>query len=164
MPEPGLSDIILYDVDPHSGWASKAVAVGELIKDCGRGKVMYSHVAIFEKPGWQIEAKVPRVCRSRIEERRRPLILPIPGITHDQRLLMIATARAHIGDWYNMLGLLTAGVLGPIHQEVCSQLVDVSTRGAGIVIPRQGLKLLAPNPIADFLGAGDGRPGAGRRR
>lgn len=152
IPQPG--DLVLYDVNPHSGWTSKLVAMGELWAGIGRGRVMFSHVAIYDGDGFQFEAKYPTVGRFRIDVRRRPIIKAIPRITKEQRILMLATARAHIGDRYNLAGLFSLGFFGPNHQEVCSQLVDTCAIAAGIRIPREGQRLLTPNAIADYLGVG----------
>ncbi len=157
-PQPG--DVILYPVTPRSGWTSKFVAFAEMGVGAGRGVVMYSHAAIMaEKTGKQYEAKWPKTGLYNIDTRRTYDVFNLGRPTKDQREDILAFCRARCGEWYNMIGLLTGGLLGLPHTEVCSQFDGLAYASARppIKISREGQRLLSPNAIADhpqatFLG------------
>lgn len=150
-PRPG--DVILYPITPRSGWTSRFVGAAELAVGVGQGAVQYSHAAIMsEKTGWQYEAKWPRVGHYPIDARRIAEVWNLGHPTHDQRVQILAYCREHEGDWYNMLGLLTGGLLGLPRTEVCSQLVGdaYATARPPIRIGKEGQRLLSPNALRDL--------------
>jgi hypothetical protein len=154
MENPRPADIILYPVTPRSGWTSRLVAAGEMILGSGKGAELYSHAALVSySPGLQWEAKVPWVGLYRIDKTRTYEVWRLPGMTDEMREIILDEAKSHKGDWYNLIGLLTAGLLGPRNQEVCSQLVGICYAKAGIKIGKEGLLLLSPDAIADYPGA-----------
>jgi hypothetical protein len=153
-PKPG--DVNLYPVTPGSGWTSEAVAIGEWAAGAGRPNAVefYSHATIRSTVnGYQFEAKWPKTGHFQEDSKRVIEVWRIGEPTVEQRVAIIDWARKHEGEWYNMLGLLTGGLLGLSHTAVCSQFVGEAYAAAGIHIGKEGLKLLSPNAIADFHGA-----------
>lgn len=154
MTEPKGGDIILYPVTPKSAWSSKLVVIGEILFGAGKGLEHYSHVGIVsDTPGYQFEAVWPRVCRSKIDKSRPYEIWRIEGLDDMKRREILAFCRARCGEWYNMIGLLTFGLIGFKHTEVCSQFAGFAYASVGIKISAEGKRLLSPNAIADYPGA-----------
>lgn len=154
MPEPG--DIILYPVTPRSGWTSAAVALGEWGVHSGRrtDEVFYSHATIkHTKVDHEYASQWPRSGQFRCDMLRVWEVWRLTSLTPVQRLAVLDWCRANMGEWYNMIGLLTGGLLGLPRTAVCSQFVGRAYAAAGVHIHAGGLKLLSPNAIADYPGA-----------
>lgn len=154
VPKPG--DVVLYPVTGRSGWTSRAVAIGELLVGAGRKPTLYSHAAILAwEPGWQYEAKWPRTGRFRIDRARPYEIWNVGNPSDGQRRDILNWAAEHCGQWYNMLGLLTGGLLGLPGHVVCSQFVGLAYAAArpGIRMSKEGLRLLSPDAIPDHRDA-----------
>lgn len=149
QPQPG--DIILYTVTPKSGWTSKLVAVGELFWGAGRGAKAYSHAAVLSyTKGRQFEAKWPLTGFYPVDSSRPYEVWRITGVTDEQRKAVLRWCQAHTGQLYDMVGLLTFGLIRSRHRAVCSQFVGRAYAAAGIRIAPEGKRLLSPNAIADF--------------
>lgn len=148
-PLPG--DIILYPVTPRSALVSRLVAIGQLLVGAGKGAAQYSHAAVYEKEGWQYEAKWPMSGRFRIDSKRTYEIWRVAGITNEQRVQIMAACRARSGQWYNLIGLLTGGLLGLPHHEVCSQFVGSVYDDAepAIIFNKGGQRILSPDAMVD---------------
>lgn len=150
MPRPG--DVVLYPVSGRSGWTSRLVAAGELLLGAGRGLEQYSHAAILDVDGHQFEAKWPKTGRFKVDHSRPLEIWNVGNPSDSQRRDILNWCREHEGEWYNMIGLLSFGLLGLKRTAVCSQFVGLSYGAArpGIKIPFEGKRILSPNAIADF--------------
>lgn len=146
--QPG--DIVLYPVTPRSELLSKLVAIGEMLLGAGKSNDSYSHAAVWESDGWEYEAKWPRTGYYRIDHRRPIEVWRIEGMTQDQRKKIIHWCATHCGEWYNLIGLLTFGLIGFHRTAVCSQFVGRAYAAAGVHIGLEGKRLLSPNAIADF--------------
>lgn len=151
-PLPG--DVILYPVTGQSGWTSRFVAAGELIIGVGHTFEQYSHVAILdEDPHYEFEAKFPKTGRFRVDTSRIYEIWNIGNPSSAQRARVLAWCRDHEDEWYNMLGLLTGGLLGLPRTAVCSQFVGKAYAAANIKFSAEGKHILSPNAIRDYKDA-----------
>ncbi len=143
-------DVIMYPVTGRSGLTSKLVAIGELLFGAGHGFEQYSHVAIASKrPGYQWEWKWPWSGEYHIDKNRPYEVWRIGNPTEEQREKILEYCARHRGEWYNMIGLLTFGLLGLKRTAVCSQGAGRAYAHAGIRIGAEGKPLLSPNAIAD---------------
>lgn len=149
-----LGDVILYPVTPRSGWTSKFVAIMELLGSAGRGVEPYSHAAIYLNNGLQFEFKWPRSGVFPIDVSRMYEVWRVAELAPNQRDAIKEWCQDHEGEWYNMIGLLSGGLLGLKHTAVCSQGVGQAyAEAAHIHISAEGERLLSPNAIADYPGA-----------
>lgn len=148
--EPCPGNVILYPVTGRSGWTSKFVAIGELLFGSGHGLELYSHVAIVsERPGYQWEWKWPFAGEFPIDHKRIYEVWEVGTPSDVQRQRILDYCVSCRGEWYNMIGLLTFGLLGLKRTAVCSQGAGRAYAHAGIHISAQGKPLLSPNAIAD---------------
>lgn len=146
--------MILFPVTPHSSLASRIVAAAEIVCGVGWGLEGYSHCAIMsEKPGFQWEAKWPRVGLYPTQQSRPREVWRIEGLTLDQRRLILEYCATQQGNRYNVIGLLSYGLLAPRHQEVCSQLVGNAYEHAKRPLCKEGKRIMSPNSIPDDWGA-----------
>ena len=146
--QPG--DCILYPVRGDSENSSKIVAAMEILQGYGHGLEQYSHVAIYIDPGIQFEFKWPRSGFFPIDSKRTYELWNVGNPTDNQRDRIIHWCMENQGEWYNMTGLLTAGIFGLPHTAVCSQGFDRAYTAAGIYVPHEGHRLLSPNAIPDW--------------
>lgn len=147
-PQPG--DLIAYPVTPHSAWTSKAVAVAQMLRGIGKGDVMYSHVAgKAADAGMQYESKWPKAGLYPIDHARLYEVWRIGDPSPAQTARATAWWEEHRGDRYNLLGLLTGGLLGLPHEEVCSQYYADGWHAAGFHFKAEGQRIVAPNVLVD---------------
>ena len=146
-PEPG--DVILYPVSGRSALSSKIVAIGEMLFGVG-GKTQYSHAAVYAMKGHEWEARWPSVGVHPIDTGRDYEIRRFPGYTQAQRGQVLKWFYVHEGDLYDLVALVTFGLVELPHAEVCSEAVDRALRSAGIKPNREGKRLLSPDALADF--------------
>lgn len=148
-PMPG--DIILYPVTPRSALTSRLIAAGELLIGAGRGMESYSHAAILaEDMRHQFEAKWPKTGRFRIDSSRIYEVWNVGNPSDSQRIRILDYCLDHEGEWYNMIGLLTGGLLGLPRTAVCSQFAGYAYSAAQLKINPEGQRLLSPNAISDY--------------
>jgi hypothetical protein len=151
-PKPG--DLILYTVSGRSGWTSKLVAIGQLLVGVGRGTEQYSHVAILSnRPGRQWEWKFPRSGEFRVDRTRAYEVWRIGEPNEYQRQRILDYCAVCRGEWYNLIGLFTDGLLGLPHTAVCSQGAGRAYEFSGIRIGTEGKTFPAPDAIPDAHGA-----------
>jgi hypothetical protein len=153
-PQPG--DVIAYPVTGRSGWTSRFVAIVQLLGGFGRRSEQWSHLTLVsDKPGWEYGAQWPKVGHFPIDTSRPYEVWRIAELTDRQRADIIAYAKERVGDWYNMTGLLTGGLLGLPHTEVCSQEVGDAYAAARppIIFNKEGGLLLSPDAVLDYPGA-----------
>lgn len=145
-------DILLFPVTPRSSWASKFVAVGELLLGMGRGAEEYSHCAIVDiDEGWQLEAYWPRTRRSRIDPRRPREVWRLHGERREQTERGVRWCYENLNKLYNMLGLLFGWLPGArFHNKYCSQYVRASKAAAGHRMPNDERGYFSPNQLADY--------------
>ncbi len=148
--QPG--DFILYPCDPRSAFSSRFVGAGELLVGLGgRGKQMYSHAAILSfTSGWQYEAKFPFTGRFKIDTSRVYEVWRIGDPTEKQRLQIVRWCRQHEGDCYNLIGVLTAGLIELPGTYYCSQFACLAYVSAGL---HPGDLIMSPNSIPQYPGA-----------
>ncbi len=147
-PQPG--DIILYPVTGQSNWISRLIGAAQLIIGIGKGYETYSHVAILAPNGRQYEAKWPRTGNFLIDDSRVFEVWSLGNLTDAQRRQVLMWCRCHVGEWYNMIGLLTGGLFGLPRTAVCSQFAGHAYESAGVSIHQEGLAILSPDAIPDF--------------
>jgi len=152
-PLPLLGDIVAYPVGPWSAWQSKVIAVGELVLAVGTEPIQYSHIGILSR--WtegraDYEAQFPRVREFAIPPARPFDIFQLPGLTAGQRSTILAYCRSHLGEWYNLIGVLTAGLIMPRNQAFCSEFAGQAYAAAGLLIPFEHERALFPDAVADW--------------
>lgn len=147
--EPRAGDIVLYTVSGRSEFSSRVVAAGELLAGMGRGAVQFSHAAVLDHGGFQYEAKWPKTGRYPVDIARPYEIWRIEGMTQIQRHEVLMWCARHVGEWYDIVELLTFGLIQHRNRSVCSQFVDRAFRRAGVRLGREGQALLSPDAIAD---------------
>ena len=144
-------DIVLFPVSGKDPWESRIVGIGQLIFGAGRTNEQFSHSAVLARtPGMVWEASWPRVgCHSidqgRYYEVRRPRVY-----TEEQRRKVLAWFSVHNRDRYDLLCLLTFGLIQHKGMEVCSQAVDRALLYAGDHPDLEGKHILSPDALADF--------------
>lgn len=148
--KPELADIILYSVSPRSDWSSKIIAIAQLILGRDKGLVEYSHVALYDRDGYQIESVFPRTIRSKVDTSRAYEIWGVHGATEDDRKKVMDWAYARIGELYDInyivVAILTLGIvrLRIKGTEVCCTNVRDAWASAG-----HHMKGDRPDQIAD---------------
>lgn len=148
MGQPG--DIILYPTGGGGAWSSRLVAAGEILVGMGRGLEVYSHAAILDSPGYQYEATFPRTGRFKIDTKRVYEVWRIGKLTDGQRERILLWCKAHVGRWYNLLGVLTGGIIELPGTYYCSQFAGRAYQAAGLGI---GDEIMSPSSIPDSEGA-----------
>lgn len=142
-------DILLFRVTPRSGWFGKLIGWGQRVMGQASTSVAYEHVALASSADSIIEAYWPRVRQrffdpalySNVEVYRLNNMTPL------QVFRILAYATSHIGEWYNVSGLLTLGMVQLGHTVVCSQFVWQAFTAGGIVLcPYESL--VSPDNIA----------------
>lgn len=147
-PQPG--DVILYPANGKSAWSSRLVAAGEILAGLGGGLEQYSHAAIFDVDGYQYEATFPTTRRSLIDTSRTYEVWNIGEPTHEQRRKILAWCMRHEGRFYNLIGVLTFGLIRLPDTYYCSQFACFAYAHAGIIA---GDSIMSPDSIPQFKGA-----------
>jgi uncharacterized protein YycO len=130
------ADIGLFRVTSDSGWFSKLIGWGQKWIGQAPTVVAYDHAVIFDTPTSITEAFWPRVRRRDFD----PIgyegleVYRVKNITPDAVSKVLAYATSHLGEWYNLTGILTFGLVQLGHTAVCSQFVWEAFTAAGIVL------------------------------
>ena len=121
MTQPG--DILAFRVGPSSGWLGKLVGWGQRVVGKAPTQSGYEHIALVDAPGSIVEGYWPRVRRRDFSPEGYPNVevYRIKGITPDQAQKLVAEAHSHIGELYNVSGILTFGLVQLGHTVYCSQ-------------------------------------------
>ena len=128
-----LGDFILFPVSP-SRWTSKLVGWGERLIGQDPSPKSYSHVAIVGPDlEHMYQAYWPKIQISPISLQGNE-IYRIKGITSDQIKAMMLYCQSQVGQWYDMLAILTFGKFQIGGTEVCSQLAYNAGLAAGVVL------------------------------
>jgi hypothetical protein len=144
-------DIVLYPVSGKDGWESRIVGIGQLLFGSGRGHEQFSHAALLSTtPGWEWEAKWPRVGHFEIDQSRDYEVRRPREYTEEQRRKVLAWFAAHKGNRYDLACLFTFGLIQLPNAEVCSQAVDRALLYAGNHPDLEGKHILSPDALADF--------------
>lgn len=144
-------DIILYPAGPKSALSSRLVVAGEIIAGMGGGMKMYSHAAVLaESPGYQYEATFPLTGKFKIDTSRPYEIWRIGDPTDAQRATILNWCIKHIGDLYNLIGVMTFGLIALPNTYYCSEFACMAYSWAGL---HPGDKIMSPDSIPQFLGA-----------
>jgi len=132
-PEPG--DLIFYPVTPKSVWSARLVAIGQLLIGKDKSEVQYSHVTLFDRDEYQLESVWPWSKRSKIDTSRPYEIWRMHGITHSNRQRIMCWAYDHLGVLYDMLYILSFGLLRIHGEEVCCTFVRDAYKSAALHMP-----------------------------
>ena len=145
------SDAIFYPVGPRSDWASKFVAIGEMLLRMGRDLRFWSHCSIVDvDTDHQLEAYWPRTRRSKIDMRRPFEVWRLKDETPAKRDVGIRWAYTHLGEWYNMLGLLFGWIGIHFHERYCSEFLRSINQAQGFEMPRDEKGYFSPNQAFDY--------------
>lgn len=144
-PKPG--DVVLYPVSGKSSLSSRIIAAGELLAGFGNGMEQYSHASILDVDGWQFEAYFPRTRYSKIDQNRRYEIWRLGNPTDSERTRILGWCKAHVGDLYNLTGVLTANLIRIPGTYYCSQFAGLAYAAIGKKI---GDKIISPDSVADY--------------
>lgn len=133
MPQVQIGDIILYPVGPASRWLSKLVGWGQRVIGQEPAGRQYSHVAIVGPDTQHIyEAYWPRIRISPIDLSQE--FYHIKGITSEQVAQMMTYCQSQVGKRYDMVSILTLGLVHLGGTQVCSELAYHAAEAAGIVL------------------------------
>lgn len=130
--QPG--DLILYPVNSKSDWISRLVGWGQKLIHQAPSQESYSHVAIAgPDTAHMYEAYWPkiRVTNIRLQEAE---IFRIKDITPEQVARMLDYCKSHVGEWYDLLGILTLGKIQIGGTKWCSQYAYYAALAAFIVL------------------------------
>jgi hypothetical protein len=153
-PLPG--DPVLYPVSGQSQLTSRLVAAGELLAGFGHREIQYSHGAVLQELsltdglGVQFEAKFPKTGQFAVDTSRPYEIWNVAQPTDEQREVILRWCEAHVGDWYNLTGVLTLDYVRLPGTYYCSQFVGLAYAEAGITL---GDSIMSPNSIPEHPGA-----------
>jgi hypothetical protein len=158
MTQPG--DLLLFRVGPGSPFLGKLIGWGQKVIGQAPTKAAYDHVALAGRiRGEIVEAYWPRVRVREYDPEGDPNVelYRDPNATPQQIDSIMTYAYAHKGEWYNLTGLLTFGLVQLGHSVVCSQFAwkcymgsDYTTAGytpAGITLCPPA-RLITPDDIA----------------
>ncbi len=151
MTQPIAGDIVLYPAGPKSEFSSRLVIAGEIMAGLGAGLEMYSHAAILaNSPGYQFEAKFPFTGWFKIDTSRSYEIWRIGNPTLNQRAQIINWCKSRLGKLYNIVGVLTFGLIELPDTYYCSQFACLAYASAGL---HPGDKIMSPDSIPQYPGA-----------
>jgi uncharacterized protein YycO len=149
--QPG--DLLLFRVSKSSNWLDKLIGWGQRVIHQAPGDATYCHVAIFGPDAGSIfEAVWPRIHNVPLDVTKvqKNLILEVyrvKDITPAQVALVLAAAKKRVGARYDVLAILTFGILQFGRATVCSQYAYQCFLDAGIVLG-QWEDLESPDDIA----------------
>lgn len=139
--KPEAGDILLYTVNSQSALSSRLIAFGELIKKAiailfrrpvALAGKEYSHTALWECDGHQLEATWPKIRRSRIDTNRSFEVYRYKAITHGERTAIVRWAYSQLNKWYDMVYILSFGLIKVSGTEVCCLFVGDAYQAAGL--------------------------------
>jgi hypothetical protein len=147
------ADIVLYRVTGSSNWLDKLIGWGQRIIHQAPSKATYCHVAIVGPDTAHIyEARWPRIQNSlfdlsTIEKTLIVEVYRVKTMTPEQISGIMAAAHKRIGQRYDVLAILTFGILQIGPAAVCSQYVYECFLTANVVLcPWESLE--SPDDIA----------------
>ncbi len=155
-PLPG--DIYMYGGSKHEGLSARIIDAGEILLTGDDSEIQYSHTSLHEARGLQCEAVWPVITRSKVDYSRTFKVLRYEGITYDQRMAIMDTARLRLGQWYDLVyiitfgllrwstlvRILTFGIIQPPPSEVCCLYIGDCYAAAGLQ-----LSSATPNDLED---------------
>jgi uncharacterized protein YycO len=147
-PQPG--DIIIYPAGPTSQLSSRIIIAGEIMAGFGSGLEMYSHASVYAGSGMQYEATFPKTRLSKIDNSRVYEIWNLNNPTPEQRSKIIEWCKAHVGVFYNLIGVVTFGILSFPGSYYCSQFACLAYNSVGL---HPGDRIMSPDSIPAYYGA-----------
>jgi|SRR6185437_10812215 len=134
--QPG--DILMFRIGPGASWYQRLIGWGQRILKEQGGPNAYFHVG-FVGPGIFkfYQSKPPAICNSDVPS---PLpdyieVYRLKNPLSDEQLKKIFTyANSQVGKWYNLLGVLTVGIIQIGSFAYCSQFTWQAYTYAGIVL------------------------------
>ena len=133
-------DILLFRTTHRSTWTDRFIVWAQHTFYHIPPQARYCHVALVDKDtDLVLEAKWPKIKISTLEadtykQRDQIEVYRVRGITDEQREKVLAWAHEHVGEYYDVLLLLT-GFIDAKHSEICSTYVSKSFRNASLEIP-----------------------------
>jgi hypothetical protein len=145
-------DILLFRTTHRSTWADRLIVWGQKTFYHIPKNARYCHVALVSgDTSLLIEAVWPKVRVFPIDfsthkEREQIEVYRIKDLTDEQREKILACTYDQVGEWYDILLLLT-GWIDIKHAEICSTLVSKACHDANLDIPskKESNKLVIPD-------------------
>ena len=142
-------DLLFYRVTPSSSFNSRIIAILELLRGEGEGPIQYSHVAILDEDiDTRIEAVWPKVRSSKVDWNDPRLELWRRPMEASQAAVVTRVAWEHIGDWYDLWGMVF-GWRESSHSEYCTTLVVKVFDRIGVRLGVEAGKILTPNELLE---------------
>jgi hypothetical protein len=164
-------DLLLYRIDLKAGgfkhWVSKLIGFFQpCIGEAGTLKTTYSHIAMVDSDiNYLLESTWPVARRVLIEIPESPVTIDVFRVKNAEEIssgakradIAIDWAHKHLGTHYDILMLLSMGLIDVHNQEVCSMYASKAWQSAGDILSVEGKKdkLISPNEIAMNLNALD---------
>jgi len=150
------ADILLFRTTHRSTWIDRFIVLAQKILYHVPPQARYCHVALVDKDtNLILEARWPKIKISKIDfsthkQRDKIEVFRVRGITDEQREKVLQWAHDHVGEWYDVLLLIT-GFIDTKHAEICSTYVSKAFKAANLEIPygNNNKKLILPD---DFYG------------
>ena len=149
--QPG--DLLLFRVSSSSNWLDRLIGWGQRVIHAAPTDADYCHVAIIGPTADRMyQAAWPRIVNSALDctTVNKTILLEayrVKGITQGQIQSVLAAAQGRVGEHYDLLAILTFGILQLGKTAVCSQYAWQSFVDAGIVLcPFESLE--SPDDIA----------------
>ena len=133
-------DILLFRTTHRSSLQDRFIVWGQRILYHIPKQARYCHVALVDKDtDLVLEAKWPKIKISTLEadtykQRDQIEVYRVRGITNKQIEKTLDWAHEHVGEYYDVLLLLT-GFIDMKHSEICSTYVSKAFKAAGLEIP-----------------------------
>lgn len=149
--QPG--DVLLFRATSSSNLLDRLICWGQRIIHAAPSDADYFHVGIvgndvnhFYQAVWPKIANTVLDCTT-INKTTIIEVYRVKGITVGQVQAVMATAQSRVGEWYDVLAILTFGMIQLGHTAVCSQYVWQCFLNAGLVLcPFEALE--SPDDIA----------------
>jgi len=148
-------DIVVWKVIKNTkSWFSRLLAWA--FPKIGQGgtvcKPSFSHSAVLsEKYGYVYESTWPKTRHAPIPYKDyvnyELEVYRISGITHAQRITILRTCQENLGKWYDVLEILSFGLINLRKYDACSEYVRRAYRAAGITLGKKKDYLVSPNEI-----------------
>ncbi len=146
-------DILLFRVSKSSNWLDRLIGWGQKLIHEAPTDAAYCHVAfVGPDSGYMYEARWPKIRNvaldwTAIEKNITVEVYRVKGITADQIVKIMAYAKSQIGRSYDVLAILTMGMIQFGKGAVCSQYAYESFLAGGVVL-RDWTNLESPDDIA----------------
>lgn len=108
----------------------------------------FNHIAIAsDKLNCQFESTFFTVKETKIKFDSYDIMVLKKDITEKQREIIINHCKRNLGKIYDLLAILTIGLINIKNSYVCSELVYDAYKKAGVILSKRSQKLISPNEI-----------------